>query len=214
MHGVGIGACVRQERPHNLMDKQVANDRQGHPQRQGENQGKTQGLFEPLPQLRSHAVAQQRLNALPQPHADHTCNRHDLHGNPHPGHGHVVVPGHLAVDDDLGDAHQQGAQRRRNADHQNAAAHLVFQRKVLQADAQGGFAPREIEDVVERTGHIPDHRRDCRACDIPAKTEYHDRVKNDIQQVTYDLPHHGLAGPALGTNHIGIAVGDQHEGPA
>lgn len=112
---------------------------------------------------------EKRLNALPESHADHAGNGNDFHGYAHGRHRHIPVLCHMAVDQNLRNAHQQRTERRGNADDQNTAADFFFYREIPGVNAETGFAAQEIKDVIRRPNDISDHCRDRSTSYVPAK---------------------------------------------
>ena len=99
------------------------------------------------------------MATLSQSDADHAGHHCDRHGNAHTGYRHIAVLRHLAVHEDTGKAHQKIPQCGRNADCQNAGGNLFFHGKVLEADAEGGRAFQEVDDVISCANHISDDGR-------------------------------------------------------
>ena len=208
-NAIVIRRRIREEYADDLSGKEVADQRQHGAERNGKYQREFEGASVTLPVFRTDTKTEQRLNALPKSDTNHACHHCDLHGNAHTGYRHIAVFCHLTVHKDAGKAHQKISQGSRNADCQNAGGNLFLHGKVLEADAEGGRAFQEVDNVISCAHHISDNG--CNGCtgNVPAEHKNHNGVKNDIQEISQKLPNHRLAGLSLGTNDIRVAVGDQ-----
>lgn len=214
LHRIAKGVRVGEERAYDLVCQEIAGSRHHCAQRQRRPEGKAHHLFEPVPQPCAHTVAQQGLDALAEADADHAGDHGHLHGHTDCRHRHIAVARHHAVDHDLRDVHQHGAEGGRDADSQHSGANPVFDSEVSGVDAQGGAASQEIENIVPGAHYIADDGGDGSPGDAPIEGKDHDGIQHHVGQVANDLPHHRLGGFALSANDVVIAVGDQYKRPA
>ena len=161
-NAIVIRRRIREEYADDLSGKEIADQRQHGAEEKAKYQREFEGASVTLPVFRTDTITEQRLNALPKSDTNHACHHCNLHGNAHTGYRHIAVFCHLTVHEDAGKAHQKISQGSRNADCQNTGGNLFLHGKVLEADAEGGRAFQEVDNVISRAHHISDDS--CNGC--------------------------------------------------
>ena len=154
------GFGVSQYQIDDLFGQQIANTGHSSAESKGKEQRKVQRLTEAFPVLSAHTVTKQRLDTLAQTDADHAGDHGDLGSNTHTGHGHIAIDHQLAVQQNLGNAHQHTAQRCGDANDQNILADAISHTEVAGMDAQQAGSLAVVQQIVNPCQYVADNRCD------------------------------------------------------
>ena len=65
-----------------------------------------------------------------------------------------------------------------------------------------------MADIKKRRKHIAENRRDSCACHIPSKAQNHNRIQDNIDQITDNHAHHGRLRISFSTDNVTETVAE------